>query len=309
MNTDGILKTGLSTLGFPFTLMNMYVNRRKKVNEIGQLVEVNNRKIHTIVSGTDESNPTVIFDAGLSCCSVDWHVIQPEIAKMTKVITFDRAGYGWSSPTKGMSTSEEVVNDLSQVLEKLSIQPPYILVGHSFGGLNMRLFASQYPEKVAALILIDPVHENRYMSREWDEYRKKDHQKNLRLFRLGYLTASLGLPRLLKQPVGRKYLPEPFQAAVEYIGYHPKTFDAVYKEFLHSEKSALQVAHSKALNQDLPIRIVSSNNRDPIWMEHQELLCNLSNNTTQIKTDNGHSIHLENPEIVIKTIKEVMEEI
>ncbi|MCM3709315.1 alpha/beta hydrolase [Sporosarcina luteola] len=309
MKTDTIVKNTLSIIGFPFKLTNMLINQKRKVKEIGELVEVNSRKIHTIVSGNNDSKPTVILDAGLSSCSFDWCYIQPEIAKFARVLSFDRAGYGWSSPSKGTNTSEDVVDDLTLVLEKLDIKPPYILVGHSFGGLNMRLFASKYPEKVVALILIDAVHENRYLSKEWDDVRKKGHQKNLNLFRLGYITSGVGLPRLLKQPVGRRYLPEPFQKPISYIGYHPKSFEAVYKEFLHSEQSAMQVTSSKPLYQNLSIRILSSNNSDPTWIEHQQLLCNLSNNTRQIKTDNGHSIHLENPDLVIHTIQELCEEV
>lgn len=309
MNTDTIVKNTLSVIGFPFTLTNMLINQKKKVKELGELVEVNSRKIHTIVSVNNDSKPTVILDAGLSCCSIDWYYIQPEISKFARVLSFDRAGYGWSSSSKGTNTSEDVVDDLIHVLDKLAIDPPYILVGHSFGGLNMRLFASKYPEKVEALVLIDAVHENRYLSNEWDEFRKKDHQKNLNLFRLGYITSGIGLPRLLKKPVGRKYLPDTFQKPAAYIGYHPNAFEAVYKEFLHSEQSAMQVANSKPLHPDLPIRILSSNNSDPTWIEHQELLSNLSNNTRQIKTDNGHSIHLENPELVIHNIQELCEEV
>ncbi|RXJ04590.1 alpha/beta hydrolase [Anaerobacillus alkaliphilus] len=309
MNIDSVLKASLSIIGFPFTITNILINQVKKVKELGELVEVDNRNIHTIFTGEEEANPTVILDSGLSCCSIDWHFIQPELSKFARVVSFDRAGYGWSSPTKGMNTSEEVVDDLTKVLEKLALKPPYILVGHSFGGLNMRLFASKYPEKVAALVLIDAVHEKRYMPNEWDAVRKKNHQKSLTLFRIGFITSSVGLPRLLRQPVGRKYLPGHFQKAVNYIGYHPNTFEAVYKEFIHSEKSALQVANAKPLDKDMPIRIVSSNNNDPTWVEHQELLCKLSNNTKQIKTDNSHSIHLENPEIVIKTIKDVFDEV
>ncbi len=309
MKKDKLLKTGLSFIGFPFTLTNMVINQLKKVKEIGELVELNNRYVHTIVSGNEDTKPTIILDAGLSCCSIDWYYLQPELSKFARVVSFDRAGYGWSSPTQGTNTCEETVEDLVQVLEKLAIKPPYILVGHSFAGLTMRLFASSYPDKVAGLVLIDAVHENRYLRKDWDAARKKDHQKNLQLFRLGYLTSSLGLPRLLKQPVGRKYLPEPHQRSLNYIGYHPKTFEAVYKEFLHSEKSAKQVANSKPLNRDLPIRVISSNNPDPTWIEHQELLCKLSNQTKQIKTDNSHSIHLENPQVVIQTVKEVFEEV
>lgn len=309
MKKEKVIKTTLGFLGFPLTLVNMYSNKKNKVNGLGNLVKINDRVIHTIVSGRDDSKYTVILDAGLSCCSIDWYYIQPQVSEFSKVISFDRAGYGWSSSVKGKYTSENVVEDLIKVLEKLNAKPPYVLVGHSFGGLNMRLFASKYPEKVAALILIDSVHEKRYLSSEWDEERKNIHKKNLRLFRLGYITSSLGIPRLLKQPVGRKRLPEPYQKYINYIGYNPKTFEAVYKEFFYSEESASQLKDSKPLNKELTITVLSSNNNDVSWVEHQNILSNLTNNTIQIKTDHGHSIHLENPEIVIDTIKEVINEL
>ncbi|WP_427138849.1 alpha/beta hydrolase [Psychrobacillus psychrodurans] len=309
MKKEKIIKTTLGFLGFPLTLVNMYSNKKNKVNGLGNLVKINDRVIHTIDSGSDDSKYTVILDAGLSCCSIDWYYIQPQVSEFSKVISFDRAGYGWSSSVKGKYTSENVVEDLLKVLEKLNSKTPYVLVGHSFGGLNMRLFASKYPEKVAALILIDSVHENRYLSSEWDEERKNIHKKNLRLFRLGYITSSLGIPRLLNQPVGRKRLPEPYQKYINYIGYNPKTFEAVYKEFFYSEESAFQLKESKPLNKELPITVLSSNNNDVSWVEHQNILSNLTNNTVQIKTEDGHSIHLENPEIVIDTIKEVINEL
>lgn len=309
MKKEKVIKTTLGFLGFPLTLVNMYSNKKNKVNRLGDLVKINDRVIHTIDSGSDDSKYTVILDAGLSCCSIDWYYIQPQVSEFSKVISFDRAGYGWSSSVKGKYTSENVVEDLIKVLEKLNAKPPYVLVGHSFGGLNMRLFASKYPEKVAALILIDSVHEKRYLSSEWDEERKNIHKKNLRLFRLGYITSSLGIPRLLKQPVGRKRLPEPYQKYINYIGYSQKTFEAVYKEFFYSEESAFQLKDSKPLNKELPITVLSSNNNDASWVEHQNILSNLTNNTVQIKTEDGHSIHLENPEIVIDTIKEVINEL
>ena len=303
MKSEKFIKTTLEIVGFPFTLANMYVNKKNRVSEIGDLVQINDRVVHTVVSEYEEATCTVLLDAGLSCCSMDWYNIQPQLAKFCRVISFDRAGYGWSSATNQPYTSEDVVDDLSEILEKLQIKPPYILVGHSFGGLNMRLFASKYPNKVASLILIDAVHENRYLSSEWDAVRRKVHKKNLNVFKFGYLTSGLGLPKLLKHPVGRKQLPEPYQRCIKYIGYHPKSYEAVYKEFLYSEKSAMQLVKSKPLNEDLSVTIISSNNRDQTWIEHQELLCNLTNNTLHIKTNNNHSIHLENPELVIDKIR------
>ncbi|WP_042478946.1 alpha/beta hydrolase [Bacillus ndiopicus] len=306
MNQDKWIKRTIDIVGFPFTLTNMYLNKNREVNEIGQKIKIGDKFIHTIVSGEQDADYTVILDAGLSCCSLDWYYIQPQLANFARVLSFDRAGSGWSSSINAPYTSEDVVNDLLHIFEELQIKPPYILVGHSFGGLNMRLFASKYPEKVAALVLIDSVHEKRYLSNEWDSARKKSHRKNLNVFRFGYITSGIGLPKLLKQPVGRKYLPEPYQKHVKYIGYHPKSYEAAYKEFLYSEKSALQVEKSKALNANLPVVVLSSKNTDPTWVEHQSMLSKLTQHTRQIKTNCHHSIHLEDPDLVIETIKNIV---
>lgn len=306
MKTDKFIKTTIDIVGLPFSLTNMFLNKKRKLNEIGQRVEVNDKYIHTIISGEKDAKYTVILDAGLSCCSIDWHLIQPQLSQFARVLSFDRAGYGWSTAINEPYTSLDVVHDLIQLIEKLQISPPFILVGHSFGTLNMRLFASMYPDKVSSLILIDPVHEKRYLSNEWDSNRKKSHQKALNVFRFGYLTSGIGIPKLLKKPVGRRFLPEAFQKYADYLGYQPKSYEAVYKEFLFSEKSALQLKNSKTLKATLPVTILSSNNSDPTWVEHQALLTNLTENTTHIKTNSAHSIHLENPELVIDTIKKAI---
>ncbi|MFD1608737.1 alpha/beta hydrolase [Oceanobacillus luteolus] len=300
------VKTMIDVIGFPFTLTNLYLNRKNKVKEIGQKVRIKDRNIHVVVSGIEDAEFSVILDAGLSCCSLDWYHIQPELSKFTKVLSFDRAGYGWSSRSNLPYTSEDVVDDLIYVLDELELKPPYVLVGHSFGGLNMRLFASKFPEKVTSLILIDAVHENRYMSDVWDTNRKKSYRKNLNLFRFGYITSGIGIPKLLKQPVGRKYLPEPYQKYADYVGYLPKSYEAVYKEFLYSERSALLVKNAVKLREDLPAIVISSNNQDPTWVEYQNQLSRLTKKTIQIKTNNNHFIHLENPDLIIDTIKGIV---
>lgn len=71
----------------------------------------------------------------------------------------------------------------------------------------------------------------------------------------------------------------------------------------------MQLVKSEPLNEDLSVTIISSNNMDPTWIEHQKLLCNLTNNTLQIKTNNNHSIHLENPELVIDTIRSAIKQL
>lgn len=304
--TDYLLKTTISTVLFPFTAGNLYIRKMNETKEPGSIVKVDGRSVHAIISGEENGNTTVILDAGLSGNCLAWCLVQPELSKFTRVVSFDRAGYGWSDTRSGLSTSQEVVNDLKRALDKMGISPPYILVGHSFAGLNMRLFASQYPDEVAGIVLVDAVHENRYLKEEMNTDRSRQYVKSLKQMRLGYITSTIGLPRLLKIPVGGRSLPAQVQNHVKHVGHTPRAYEAVYKEMLYSEESAKQVKRAENLRENLPVVVISSNNSDPIWKEQQQLLCQLTNCTKHIQTENGHSIQLENPEVVINAIKDIV---
>src|SRR5258706_7187226 len=125
----------------------------------GQLVDVGGYRLHIICAG--EGGPTVVPEAGLIGLALSWSLVQPEVAKFTRVCAYDRAGYGWSDPNLiGIHpTSQRLVHELHTLLVNASIAGPYVLVAHSFGGLNVRLFANQYPNDVIGVVLIDSANE------------------------------------------------------------------------------------------------------------------------------------------------------
>jgi pimeloyl-ACP methyl ester carboxylesterase len=124
----------------------------------GTLVDIGGRTLHAICSGTGA--PTVILEAGASSFAIDWTLVQPDIAKTTRICSYDRAGHGWSDrgPTP---TPARIVADLHALLAALGEKPPYILVGASAGGLYVRTYEHTYPGEVAGLVLVDPAHEDR----------------------------------------------------------------------------------------------------------------------------------------------------
>ncbi len=124
----------------------------------GDFVDIGNCKIHYQSIG--DGNPTVIFDSGIGLCSLEWSLVQPEVSKFTRTVSLDRSGYGWSEKSPFPKNSEQTVKELHLVLEKANIPPPYILVGHSLGGINMQLFAHSYPDEVIGMVLVDSSHEN-----------------------------------------------------------------------------------------------------------------------------------------------------
>ncbi|NML05588.1 alpha/beta hydrolase [Sphingomonas sp. G-3-2-10] len=120
-----------------------------------QLVEIGGgRKINLFCMGTGER--TVLFDAGGSDWSVIWALVQPEVAKRTRACSYDRAGLGYSDPAAGPRSPVAIVEDMRALIKAAGLSTPLILVGHSLGGFNMKLYAALYPEDVAGIVLVDP---------------------------------------------------------------------------------------------------------------------------------------------------------
>lgn len=119
-----------------------------------QLVELNGRKINLVCMGSGPH--TVLLESGGSDWSDTWALVQPQVAKQARVCAYDRAGLGHSDPARGMRTPVAVVEDLHQLIVTAKLQTPLVLVGHSLGGFNAKLYAALYPSDVAGLVLVDP---------------------------------------------------------------------------------------------------------------------------------------------------------
>jgi pimeloyl-ACP methyl ester carboxylesterase len=120
------------------------------------------------------SGATVVFDSGLSLPRETWGTVPGEVSKFARACTYDRAGVGESDRAGSIRTSEDVVRELRTLLEKAGETGPFILVGHSFGGQNVRLFAARFPQETRSMLLVDPTHENEYQS--LDQFRTEEVQ-------------------------------------------------------------------------------------------------------------------------------------
>lgn len=297
-----ILRNALGVIGFPFTIWNLAMDRKNRVHPPGQMIKTKNSDIHAIVTG--EGPVTVILEAGYTSTSIDWCYVQPEISKIARVISIDRGNYGWSKTKRKTMTSLDSVEEIREVLDQLKIKPPYILVGHSYGGLSMRLFASMYPDEVAGLVLEDAVHESQYVLTPENTKRIRKFRK---LVAIGYVTSLIGIPRVLKQKIGRKFLEKKYDQSLNYIGYTLGAYQSAYREYIDSEESAKQIINAKPLPENLPVIVISAKKQPESWKRDQQLLLNLMENTEHIEADTGHSVHLENPGIVIESIKKLID--
>ncbi|MGE7129472.1 alpha/beta fold hydrolase [Lysinibacillus xylanilyticus] len=154
-------------------------------------VPINDFKLYAKLIGEKNGKPTVVMDAGYGDYSKGWISIVSDVSAFTEVLVYDRAGLGKSEKSSNPRTSREMVKEMKELLTKLEIAPPYIVVGHSFGGVNARLYASEYPNDIAGLLLVDSTTEDyqeRFlptMRREFQEAYKKQfiHEGNYKEFK------------------------------------------------------------------------------------------------------------------------------
>ena len=212
--------------GVLYQLLGSCRDRRVYTRE-GRWVTIGNRaSLYLFEMGLGE--PTVLFEAGIGATHLNWRSIQEAIAQLSCTVSYDRCGLGWSSRCRSARTPGNIAEELHQMLNRAGVKPPYVLVGHSFGGLVMRRYALLYPGEVAGVVLIDPMR-----CEEWpplDPSKQSQLDLGRKLIRYAMPVARCGLARLLvsllfcraaKSPSRLPAPPEP-TAATCWTGSRPK---------------------------------------------------------------------------------------
>lgn len=273
----------------------------------GQMVDVGGYRLHIQCVGT--GSPTVVLDAGLGGTSLDWALVQAEIGQTTRVCAFDRAGMGWSESGPEPRTPEQNARELHTLLANAGIDGPYVLVGHSLAGKNVRLFAAMYPDLVAGMVLIDARSE--YVDARTSPAEAKGF-KNLYAFLGNVYKAArgVGLMRLIgANVVGAPTLSTETRMEMALIAYGPRSQDAGTAEAIQREASDAQLAAAPSLG-DRPLMVLASETNmtsEPNWPAAQQLLAELSTQGRLIvPAGSGHYIHWDHPAVVIDAVTEVV---
>lgn len=283
----------------------------------GQMVEVDRHKMHIHCLG--EGSPTVILAAGLDDFSIFWSQVQPEVAKVTRVCSYDRAGLGWSDSSPNPRTSETMVKELHSLLANSGIDAPYVLVGHSFGGALMRLYAHSYPDEVIGVVLVDAAPDELFV--RIPLWRNAIAGK-LRLYRTLAPLSSFGLLAFTPGNIPNRGLPDDVLAQYRAIAVSTKYFQTGVAENEAFENNLAEVRAANVSLGDMPLLVISRGYWDPMpgfsdaknqqawqmWQEMQVELLSLSSNSRQIiATESEHNIQLQQPELVIDAIIDVVE--
>ena len=297
---------------------------------IGRMIDVGGYKLHMIDSGQTNGGLTIVMDAGLGCNSLDWQLVQPEIAKFARVVSYDRAGYAWSNASPLPRTSENIVEELHTMLKNANIQAPYILVGHSFGGITMQLFAKKYPDEVAGVVLVDSSHE--------DQFEKMFIPDMSSMFWLIRGAFYLGIARL------SLYIPSEKASLDKFLEQYPADIQKVYvshkstskfintslSENLLFKQSCKQLQAAGGLLDDKPLTVIAQGKSisieeatssrmitaeqaqdfNKVWPKLQaDLVTKSSRGKLMVAENSGHMIPQEQPQIIIDAVREMVEEL
>jgi pimeloyl-ACP methyl ester carboxylesterase len=141
-----------------FVILQLTIHQTGDPAPTGKIVDIGGYRLHIDAEG--KGSPAVIFIAGATAFSFDWALVASEIARITEAVTYDRPGLAWSDPGPMPRSLEQDVYELHELLQRDAVKSPYILVGHSLGGIIARKFEKKYPEEVKGLVLVDATSEN-----------------------------------------------------------------------------------------------------------------------------------------------------
>lgn len=276
----------------------------------GQMVDVGGFRLHIQCVGT--GSPTVVLDAGLGGTSLDWALVQPELAQTTRVCAYDRAGMGWSERGPSPRTPEQNARELHTLLTNAGIEGPYVLVGHSLAGKTVRLFAARHPDQVAGMVLVDARSE--YVDARTSPADAQGFKKLYALLANVYKAArGLGLMRLIgASVVGAPTLSTETRTAMALIAYAPRSQDAGTAEAIQREANDAQLAAAPSLG-DRPLIVLASEANmlsEPNWPAAQRRLAELSTQGRLIvPAGSSHYIHWDHPAVVIDAVVQVVEQV
>ena len=252
---------------------------RRSLQPPGRLIDVGGFRLHLHAAGL--SAPVVIFDAALGGSSVSWTLVQREVAKFARAVVYDRAGFGWSDKGPLPRTAGRIVQELHTLLHVAGERPPYLLVGHSFGGLVMRIFAQRFRSETAGLVLVDPAHPEDWVHPAPKEQALIDRgtalcRQGTRIARSGIATVIAGLVGMgalgsaralvglatggglssrdehILAPMWK--LPPEARRPLRYFWSQPKFFEALGSQIAHISTSSAETLEAAAGGYgDLPL--------------------------------------------------------
>ena len=261
----------------------------------GHLVDIGGYRLHLWCTG--DGAPAVILDNGLGGSTPGWGFVQPDVARFTRVCSYDRAGMGYSDPGPSPRTARRIASELAELLARSGIGGPVVLVGASIAGFNVRVFASDYPERAAGLVLLDASHED------------QAHEVP-RMARFVPLLSTLGVLRLFGVSFDQRIesLAPSVRQFARATSFRSAGYQAAADEIIHIRESASEVRSSRRKLTIPVVVITGGRGADENWRQLQRDQASLSERgCLTVAQESGHVVSVDQPEVVVDAIRTVVE--
>ncbi len=309
----------------------MFLMGHRVYSPPGRLIAVDGHRLHLYCTG--HGTPAVVFDSALGGSCLSWTWVQPQVAAFTQACSYDRAGFGWSDAGPLPRTADRLATELHALLTKAEIAAPYVLVGHSYGGLVTRLFAAKYRDQVAGLVLVDAA-----LPEEWLDLTEEQRRRiatGAWLCRRGATLARLGIARAIAwlvraggaeaartlvawftrgqlrgreeqilAPVHR--LPAHLRPILREMWTQPKFFEMLASQIESVPTSTAEVVAATGYGE-LALVVLAAASAGAERLQRHEAVARLSTRGTFVGVEgSGHWIPLEKPEAVVDAIREMV---
>lgn len=325
MNLSPLFWTlSLLTLTLTFLIaLGFFAKRRLKKNypPIGQMIDIGGYRLHMHVEG--EGMPTVVFDSGAGGIGLHWEIVRPAIAKVARVVVYDRAGLGWSDPSPKPRRADVMAEELHILLTNANIEGPFILVGHSLGGVVVRHFAAKYTNEVAGLVMVDSAHEQQMKHCPEALVKMVNSMKGMMgvmklMGKLGIFALKPDLVQIGDNGKLSKELVANMQGVMASSDSHA--------EAMIAETESVYAAETQPIStlDDLPLTVVRHGQLDEnavppslgqqvrdtyesAWQALQVEILSLSTQGRLLVADrSGHNVMFDQPEIIVESVLEMV---
>ena len=257
----------------------------------GRLVDVGPYRLHLECTGS--GNPTVVLAPGAGGSAASMGLIAPAVARETRVCVYDRAGRGWSDPAAAPPDGAQIATDLHRLLARAHVPGPYVLAGHSFGGLYVRSYAAKYPDEVAGLVLVDST------AARNDPVTAPEPGPDGVLRHVSSLfgaTSRLGLGRLIAATSSGD-LPPAYRDDTRTTAATAKQMSGVLEEYGVANRSAPEAGRLRSLHAKPLVVLTAERGSAPGWMADQDASAELSTNSVhRVVPGATHASFVEDPD-------------
>lgn len=319
---------GLIVFGSIYQLI-ITIIEEKNHQAPGRMVDIGGYALHINENGKKTDKPTIVLDMGIGGNHLYWHKVEKKIAHFAHVVSFDRAGIGWSEKSPFSRSSYNIVEETRKLLKAAGLKGPFILVGHSFGGLNARIYAKKYPKEVAGIILVDSSHEDQGKDLPRPKYLMNQILDKTYLHPYISALSRIGALRLYRyfKPDNENFDPEIFKISKAKESSN-KFIDTLLEEWRMFDKNLEYAGRFETHFGNLPLTVITAamevsaetcamhghysmdrcRKAYKVWHDLQKNLAARSNNAKQIMAKNSaHIVHLYEPELIVHAIRDMLE--